>query len=42
MPVATLVSLLLMGVPTLVQLTVRPGLLGAWERNWQLLLDGQW
>lgn len=42
LPVATLVSLLLVGVPTLVQLTVRPGLLGAWERNWPLLLDGQW
>lgn len=41
-PVATLVALVVVGVPTLLQLTVAPGLLDAWGRDWPRELGGQW
>lgn len=41
-PWATLVALLVVGIPSLVQLTVAPELLGDLERNWTLIAAGQW
>ncbi|QCR43393.1 rhomboid family intramembrane serine protease [Curtobacterium sp. SGAir0471] len=41
-PVATLVSLAVVAVPTVLQLLVLPTLLAAWERDWPRMLDGQW
>jgi membrane associated rhomboid family serine protease len=40
-PLATAVALLVVGVPTLLQLTVAPGLLGHLERDRDAILDGQ-
>lgn len=41
-PIATLAGLVVVGVPTAVQLLAAPSLLSAWERDWPRMLDGQW
>jgi membrane associated rhomboid family serine protease len=40
-PWATATAMLVVGVPTLVQLTVAPGLLRLLERNWAAISEGQ-
>lgn len=41
-PVATMVSVVAVGVPSAVQLLLVPSLLSMWERDWSRILDGQW
>ena len=41
-PVATLVSVVVVAVPSAVQLLVAPSLLQVLQRDWPRILDGQW
>lgn len=41
LPVATMVALLIVAVPTLAQLTVAPGLLGSLRRDWVAIGSGE-
>ncbi len=41
MPVATIIALILVGVPTLLQFTVAPDFLGAMQRDGDRILDGE-